>query len=102
MNPSPAHRNKEPPPLLREMIEYARMTRTNVESTAESKIDMETDETLDYSKIFMSMMQEIINRLNYLQESKKIGQRPSDEHLKQPQNKRDLINKLIAKNEELT
>ncbi|MBW0475061.1 hypothetical protein O181_014776 [Austropuccinia psidii MF-1] len=102
MSPSPAHRNKEPTPLLREMSENSRKTHTNVESTSESDIDMETDETLDYPKKFMSMMQEIINRLNYLEESKKIEQqRPADENIKQPQNKRDLINRLIAKKEEL-
>ncbi|MBW0516804.1 hypothetical protein O181_056519 [Austropuccinia psidii MF-1] len=104
MSPSPARRNKDPPPLFKEMILNAKKTRCDIESASEIDIEMETDETLDYSKKFMNMMENIINRLNKIEEDRKIDDqtRVTNESSKPPQNERDILNKLIAKNEELT
>ncbi|MBW0480552.1 hypothetical protein O181_020267 [Austropuccinia psidii MF-1] len=104
MSPSPARRNKEPPPLFKEMIQNAKKTRCEIESASDFDVEMETDEALDYSKKFMSMMDNIINRLNKIEEEKKNEDQPklTNESFKSQQNERDIINKLIAKNEELT
>ncbi|MBW0554711.1 hypothetical protein O181_094426 [Austropuccinia psidii MF-1] len=100
MSRSPACRNKDPTPLLREMIENAIKTHTNVESVSENKIDRETDDKLYYSKKIMNIMHEVVNRLNHLEEYKKVEKKNStDDKPRQTQKMRDLNNKLIAKNE---
>ncbi|MBW0575700.1 hypothetical protein O181_115415 [Austropuccinia psidii MF-1] len=70
MSPSPARRNKETPPLYKEMIQNTKKTRCEIESGSDIDVEMETDETLDYSKKIMSMIDNIIIRLNKIEKGK--------------------------------